>query len=443
MTPSPYRGLALTLLGCALVTSARAADWPTFRHDNRRSAVTNGALPLPLTRQWTWTSPVPPQPAWTGPAKWDAYSGNRGLQSMRNFDPVFHVTAAGGQVFFGSSTDHAVHALDAATGKEQWVFFTGAPVRLPPTWVEGRLLAGSDDGHVYALDAASGREQWRYAPVPVDRRLFNNGNLISPVPCRSGVLVDSGTAYFACSLFPWQPSWLCAVDVETGNVEGSCHYRVELQNVTLQGALLASSSTIYAPQGRSAALSYNRGTGQTLGPVGEAGGVHCLLTEDEQFIGGPRHQRASSDVVQVTRAGTRGALLSFSDTNRLLVRADRAWLHRQGRLQCLNWHRHGELADRLQTLKKQKPAVPDAIRQTEQDLKQCVLWSVPQPVPLEYAWADGHLVVGFDGAVRILDAEAGTLLWEAEVRGKVFGLAVADQRLLVSTDRGEVIGFAR
>ncbi|KKK45451.1 hypothetical protein LCGC14_3165450, partial [marine sediment metagenome] len=76
--------------------SAAAADWPTYRHDNRRSGVTADKVTLPLKEAWKRTSPTPPQPAWEGPAKWDAFAAIRGLASMRDFDPVFFVTAAGG-----------------------------------------------------------------------------------------------------------------------------------------------------------------------------------------------------------------------------------------------------------------------------------------------------------------------------------------------------------
>lgn len=70
-----------------LTTTASAQSWPTYRHDNRRSGVTQRSLPSSLVQQWVRRSSQPPQAAWTGPAKWDAWAANSGLQSMRNFDP--------------------------------------------------------------------------------------------------------------------------------------------------------------------------------------------------------------------------------------------------------------------------------------------------------------------------------------------------------------------
>ena len=86
--------------GDAVLGDGTETAWTTYRHDNRRSGVTTSSLEFPLVSQWIHRSPLPPQMAWTGPAKWDAYSGNSGLQSMRNFDPCFYVTSDGQSVFF-------------------------------------------------------------------------------------------------------------------------------------------------------------------------------------------------------------------------------------------------------------------------------------------------------------------------------------------------------
>ncbi|MFP6700417.1 MAG: hypothetical protein VB861_01665, partial [Planctomycetaceae bacterium] len=86
-----------------------AADWPTHLHDNRRTGASSEKIDARrLVTAWTWQSPDPPRPAWSGPARWDAYAGHKNLPSMRNYDPVFHVTAAKGRVCFGSSTDDTV-----------------------------------------------------------------------------------------------------------------------------------------------------------------------------------------------------------------------------------------------------------------------------------------------------------------------------------------------
>ena len=80
------RPAILSVLAClgVLLPLAWADDWPTFRHDNHRSGKTAERLAAEsLGQEWVWRSPQPPQPAWAGPAKWDAYAGLRGLRSMR------------------------------------------------------------------------------------------------------------------------------------------------------------------------------------------------------------------------------------------------------------------------------------------------------------------------------------------------------------------------
>ncbi len=55
--------------------------------------------------------------------------------------------------------------------------------------------------------------------------------------------------------------------------------------------------------------------------------------------------------------------------------------------------------------------------------------------------ARGHLFTGGDGQIAALDAASGKRLWKASVDGKVFGLAVANGALYVSTDRGSIYCF--
>ena len=137
-----------------------AADWPTYRRDNQRSGMTPESIRGSLAQTWIYTSLTPPQQAWTGPAKWDAYAKIKGLTSMRNFDPAFFVIVVDDSVFFGSSVDDAVHCLDATNGEEKWVFASDGPVRLPPSWHRGRIYFGSDDGYAYCLEATQGTMVW-------------------------------------------------------------------------------------------------------------------------------------------------------------------------------------------------------------------------------------------------------------------------------------------
>ena len=306
------RALAIVAL---FTSAAHAEDWPTYAHDNRRSHTTGETLTLPLKQAWVYESPNLPQTAWTGPAKWDAYAGNDGLQSMRNFDPAFFVTAVGDKVYFGSSATDAAHCLDAETGEEKWVAFADSAVRLPPTIDEGRAYFGADDGVAYCVDAETGTEIWRFNPVPDAKRIPSNNKLVSPWPIRTGVLVEDGQAYFAASLFPWKKSYLCGVDAITGEKL----FVGEEDNLTLQGALLTSPEKLYAPQGRASPIVFARDSGSLIGSVPGTGGVFCILTEEEQFIAMPQNQKSKDSVTKIAKTpGTESnAVLSITGTERL------------------------------------------------------------------------------------------------------------------------------
>ena len=65
-------------------------------------------------------------------------------------------------------------------------------------------------------------------------------------------------------------------------------------------------------------------------------------------------------------------------------------------------------------------------------------WSVPAPAPLEMIKAGDVIICGFHGEVRAYSADIGHEVWRTTVDGAAHGLAVAGNRLLVSTDRGYI-----
>ena len=449
------------VLFLAFTLSIHAGDWPTYRHDNRRSGVSPEQLRAQLREAWVYKSPAPPQTAWSGPAKWDAFSGNKGLQSMRNFDPAFFVTSVGNDVYFGSSVDNAVHCLDAGTGRERWVFFTDSAVRFPPSAANGRLYFGSDDGHAYCIDAKSAAEFWRYRPLVDRRHTPSNGKLISLWPCRTGVLIQGPRAYFAASMLPWEKSYLCAVDAMTGKPEGEGCFETQQNGVTLQGALLASTDSLYVPQGRAAPLVYEKSTGKSRGSIPNAGGTYCLLTDEDQLIAGPQNQKEKDQVIRVTDGDRRSHLLTFRGTNRMLVNRQFAYLHQGENLTALDrlsyvrlqdekrqlLARPASLAKQLKgrkndpALKAQHAEVVSRIQKATTSLPLCFKWKIRCEHPIGFAMGGNTLYVGGDGIVMAYDASTGEKQWSGRVTGRAYGLAISNGRLLVSTDRGHIHCF--
>ena len=142
------------LIGIALAP-ASADDCPTYRHDVRRSGISGESLTAPLSEDWVFVPTLPPSHAWGDPQP-VPIEKNLELPRMR-FDDAFHVAAAGRLVYFGSSADNTVYALDARDGQVRWTFTTDGPVRLAPTVAGGKVYVGSDDDNVYRLGAAGGR----------------------------------------------------------------------------------------------------------------------------------------------------------------------------------------------------------------------------------------------------------------------------------------------
>lgn len=106
------------LLACGL-SPASAREWPMHRGDAARSGYTEESLPGKLALKWTHYPRHRPAPAWP-------------RDERIEFDRAYHVAVAQGCVYFGSSADGQVVALDAATGAERWSFCTESPVRFAP-----------------------------------------------------------------------------------------------------------------------------------------------------------------------------------------------------------------------------------------------------------------------------------------------------------------------
>jgi len=457
------------LIWVLLSHPAPAADWPTYRLDNRRSGATTESLPLPLQQAWAYSSPSRPQTAWPGPAKWDAFADLKGLKSMRNFDPVFYVTAAGDSVYFGSSVDDAAHCLDASTGKERWIFFTDGPVRLPPTYHKGRVYFGSDDGYVYCVDAKEGTLVWKYKAVENDNLVPSNNKLISLWPCRTGVLVAEGKAYFAASLVPWNESYLCAVDVQTGSDNGPGLYKSAQTGLTIQGAMLASPTRLYICQGRQSPIICDRATGRSLGSIGRSGdgGVFALLADDNTLIHGSGQSHRAGGELRSFDAQTKDYIATFPAATAMVATGKMAYLLTKNelsgfdRLRYLGLNRRkNEFLSRRdkaskglkalganaggaegKALSEEIEKIKGGLGELDSQMPSCFVWTVECAYPHSLILASDVLFAGGDDSVAAFSIRNGKRLWKAAVNGKAHGLAVANGCLLVSTDAGQIHCF--
>lgn len=201
--PSRYWLIGLCLAFC-LPRLAVAADWPTWRYDAARTAVSPEQLPEQLYLQWV--RELPP----LKPAFWQI------RQDRLQFDLGYEPVVAGKTLFVGSSRNDSVAAFDTATGVEKWRVYVDGPVRLAPAAWNGKLFVASDDGWLRCLDAASGKLLWKVQGAPSSRKILGNDRFVSVWPARGGPVVENGRVYFAAGIWPFEGIFVHALDANTG-----------------------------------------------------------------------------------------------------------------------------------------------------------------------------------------------------------------------------------
>lgn len=240
-----------------------SADWPMWRHDVVRSGATSEALPAELHLQWTRQLPAP-MPAWPNEAR-------------LHFDASYEPVVLGSRMFVGSMVDGSLTALDAASGKELWRFYTNGPVRLAPVAFDGQVCFGSDDGWLYNVDAATGKLLWKVSGAPEDResyRHLGNARLISFWPVRGGPVVADGVVYFGAGIWPTLGVFVRAVDAKSGRILWTNdnshsienvrvdHNYVQESGISPQGHMLIQGDLLIVPNGRSMPARLDRQTGK-------------------------------------------------------------------------------------------------------------------------------------------------------------------------------------
>jgi outer membrane protein assembly factor BamB len=402
--------LSIALLGFG--SSCAADDWPTWQHDQRRSGFSSESIDASdLSVEWTWNSNFPPQPAWHGPAKWDAYARIRDLPAMRSYDQVFHVVAVDGSAFFGSSADDSARCLELSTGKERWKFVTDGPVRVAPLVANGRVYFGSDDGFVYCLKASTGELAWKFRPVEPGQRILNNGRFIPLNPCRTGVVLNGDNVWFACGMLPWHPSWLCSVNAATGLAEGDGTFVRKLTGKTIEGAPAVSSDFVLFPQGRVAPQVFNKADGKDLGSFKKSGGGSIVVVSlDSSIFHGPATDSRRGGIGR-SDPKTREMVAGYGKGSALAV------------------------SDRVSYMLADDELIASDLATRE------MLFQVPCEQRLSLVGAKDVVFAGGEDSVSAFDSATGNRIWQHEVVGKVYGLAVANGRLIASTDTGRIYAF--
>ncbi|MBT3290522.1 MAG: PQQ-binding-like beta-propeller repeat protein [Victivallales bacterium] len=424
-------------LACVLPLSV-IGGWATYRGNGARSGYTAEALAQNLSADWVYRAP-PPCPAWPS------------VDSRATFDRAYHVAVAEGGVFFGSSATGVALALDLATGQERWSFVTGGPIRLAPAVADGRVYVASDDGFLYCLSAAAqgkadgaGRPtlHWSVRGGPTESLVLGNDRVISRWPLRGGPVVHQGTVYFGAGIWPSEGVYVHALDALTGKrrwrngESGSLRMpqphpgAFAASGVSARGYLAVDDERLFVPSGRSVPAALERATGKLLYfHLGErvnvkTGGTDILVGAEHFLNGG-----AAFD----SKTGKRLAALPKSVRPELAAQtaSETVWWS-AGHVRVGRWG---------VTEGKDRKGAPIQ--------KRGLTETASFPVPyggMALIRAAGEVVSAGTGAggagIAVLDIATGKVRFSAPIKGNPLGLAVAAERLLVSTDRGTIHCFS-
>jgi outer membrane protein assembly factor BamB len=408
---------AAVLLTVCLLPSA-SADWPAWRADAARSGRTPDDLPDRMSRQWSWHPLLPPQPAWP-------------RDPRMTFDQAPRLVAARGKVYFGSSTDDTVRALDSRSGELAWSYCTDGPIRFAPVVWKDRLFVVSDDGWLYCLNADDGTPVNRWRGGPSDARVLGNSRIVSKWPARGGPVIAGGVLYWAAGIWQSEGIFIHAMDPDTGDTlwincdSGGIdmpqpHGGAQAKSgVSAQGHLLADAARLFVPTGRAVPAAFTRENGRfeyyRLQENGHRGGTAAMLAGDLLYNGGAAFQTGDGAILPGNLEGAVAALppgIVHGVENRLRA------------LQVVM----KEGVDR----KGGKVMVPSHDKLWQVD-------DVPSGTALITAadtiiTAGGHRIAG-------VDARSRRVLWTEEVDAAACELAAADGRIYASTTAGTVYCF--
>ena len=434
MNPWIRRAVILSVFVSAQAVGA--ADWPCFKGDASRAAVTAEKLSFPLTPAWEYRPAQHPRPAWPEPGR---------TMNLVDFDYALQPVAAGGLVFIASSADDTVRALDGQNGRERWRFTARGPLRFAPHLADGRCYFAGDDGFVYCLEAATGRLVWEFRAALDDRKILGNDRLISRWPCRSGVLVLDGVAYVTAGMWPSEGIFIYALDAATGQVRWCNdtsaslylphpHGSASFGGVAPQGYLLAAGDVLVVPSGQASPAGFDRRTGQLLYCNIMPGGSSLTLAGDTVFTPRVNVTTEDRDVVQ---------LGEYSPTERdglLALDLTTGTPPAKGGGQAGLANRNIVLFHK-QVLYAAGGGVVEALATPDQG-ERSKLWSVNHGRAYTMALAGDVLILGGAGTITALSVTDGQTVWQQAIDGQARGLAIADGRLLAATENGTLYCFA-
>ena len=437
---------ALCLFACGrapYVPSLDNGDWPQYRADAGRTGYTPSDVPRDLTLRWKREMPAP-TPAWAG------------VHTRMTFDYAYQPVIGGGLLFFGSSTDCKVYALDAATGREHWSFFTSAPVRFAPALWQDRVFAVSDDGWLYCLSAVNGSLVWKKRGGPGDGMVLGNGRMVSRRPVRGGAVVKDGVLYVGAGIWPTDGIFIYALDPETGEElwvnddSGGMEYdqphggaRAK-SGISAQGYLVASGGNLFVPTGRSVPAALDLSTGAFkyfhLQKHRAYGGSRVAATDDYLFAvsGNTRFDWETIGQRNAIFSAGDGELATGNEFNSPALAVSPEYVF------TIDPEKRILKAYGRDSLVVGREAVNGKGEKTVQRVLGEPVWTaeIMEPEAVSMIAAGGAIVIGSaNGKITVIDTDTKQVVRSLDVDGVPYGLAAAHGCLYASTNRGTMYCF--
>lgn len=408
---------------------AQAVDWPMWRYDASRSAITSEKLSYPLTMLWARHLRTP-KSAW--------HENQETLQFDSSYEPI----VIGKLIIVPSMVSDSVTAYETQTGKEVWRFYSDGPVRFAPVAHHGKVYFGSDDGWLYCLDGNTGRCLWKFFVGPVrpvhdgktyvmkedERWILGNGRLMSAWPVRGAPVIYDGKIYIAGGIFPFMGIFVHALDAETGKLIWSNtgnsmdwqlqpHHSESFAGLVPQGYIAATDSFIIIPGGRTTPGIYDRHTGKlryvelaTPPPSGK-GDYKVVIAGNRFYSGGTMFRmRDGSPILYVGGDLYDGRFVYSAQENIFVVREIQS-------------------------------TVSPSKFESLQDKMSVKLTPAPERIFLRAH--DTFLGARADGTVMAIaiDNTTARIVWSAMVEGEPWTMLVGDGKVFVVTHEGGLYCF--
>lgn len=439
---------AVLSLALAMLQASQAS---AYLGNNHRSGYTDATIPEKPVLLWRYKERHPPKNAWPEPF---------GELQFIDFDYSDQVTMGEGKVFFGSSADHTVRALDAASGEERWAFYTEGPVRFAPVLHGDRLYTVSDDGHLYCLKASDGALLWKKRLAPGRERCIGNEQMVSKWPCRSGVLIEGGKLYATAGMWAADGVVIYCLNAGTGDViwknDTTGHRWMLLPHgsgyggVSPQGYLALYKKTLYVAAGRAAPAIFDADTGKLLfheiglGYKAHYPGGSWIMAAHDWIMFKRQHNYKDTDVKRTEyqiggnaegiilynyRSGTPEIALTGGRVVAAAIAGDLV-LAGAGSVIRINADALRAAYKAHKQVKAQKGAPkyynPTPLAKWDTDIGRVYTLMI----------AGDKVIAGGKGVITMLDAGNGRKLWQREVEGSVRGISVKEGTFIATTTAG-------